>query len=143
LPRTAPISSADPTANLTDAEFERVVKINEQAKAKTYGYLESLWGQSFKSNLRMVDAYYAALPVREQVALDQFTTGWVKALNTKEVILGLYKQAIDSNSLPTGGAVSTEIAEHEHVMKTDRKRWMSDERLQARYRELLRIRDGG
>lgn len=137
---SAPIK--DPTVNLSDAEFERIVKINEQAKAQTYGYLESLWGQSFKSNLRMVDAYFAALPVREQAALDQFTTGWVKALNTKEVILGLYKQAIGSHSMPSGGAVATEIAEHEHVMKTDRKRWMSDERLQARYRELLNIRDG-
>lgn len=134
--------TSDPTADLTDAEYERVVKINDAAKAQTYGYLESLWGQSFKSNLRMVDAYYAALPQHEQAALDVFTTGWVKALNTKEIILGLYKQAIGYNSLPSGGAVATEIAEHEHVMKTDRKRWMADERLQARYRELITLRDG-
>lgn len=141
LPRTAP--NSDPTDSLTDAQFEWVVKANDAAKAKTYIYLEALWGQSYQVNIKMVDAYFQSLPLNEQRALDVYTTGWIKALNTKEIILGLYKQAIGSGSLPTGGAVATEIAQHEHVMRTDRKRWMSDERLQARYRELIRMRDGG
>ena len=50
-------------------------------------------------------------------------------------------QAIGAGTLPSGGAIATEIEQHEFVMKHDRKRWNSDERLQARYRELLRMRD--
>ncbi|MNJ63104.1 hypothetical protein D3C77_589780 [compost metagenome] len=106
-------------------------------------YLQGIWGSSFNANLRMVDNYYQSLPLREQQALDVLTDGYISALNTKEVVLGLYKQAVGSSSLPTGGALSTELAEHERIMKFDRKRWNKDERLQARYRELIRIRDGG
>lgn len=141
LPRTA--QSSDPTDNLSDAEFEAVVRANDAAKLKTYVYLEKLWGQSYQANLKMVDAYFQSLPLNEQRALDVYTTGWIKALNTKEIILGLYKQAIGSATIPSGGGLASEIAQHEHVMKTDRKRWMSDDRLQARYRELIRMRDGG
>lgn len=140
--RTSP--NSDPTDQLNDAQYAAVVKANDAAKAQTYGYLQDLWGDSFQSNLRMVDAYFSSLPLHEQRALDQFTTGWIRSLNTKEVILFLYKQAIGIHSMPTsGGAVATEIAQCEHVMKVDRKRWLADERLQARYRELLRIRSGG
>ncbi|WP_129932332.1 MULTISPECIES: hypothetical protein [unclassified Pseudomonas] len=135
--------SSEPTDNLTDAQFEAVVKANDAAKLKTYVYFENLWGQSYQANMKMVDAYFQSLPLHEQRALDVFTTGWIKALNTKEVILGLYKQAIGSATLPSGAALAAEIAQHEHAMKTDRKRWMNDERLGARYRELIRMRDGG
>jgi hypothetical protein len=141
-PRTAP--NSDPTDALSDAQYAAVVKANDAAKAQTYGYLQNLWGDSFQSNLRMVDAYFTSLPIHEQRTLDVYTTGWIRALNTKEIILGLYQQAIGIHSMPTsGGAVATEIAQCEHVMKVDRKRWLADERLQARYRELLRIRSGG
>ena len=142
-PRTA-TNSSDPTDALSDAQYAAVVKANDTAKAQTYGYLQNLWGDSFQSNLRMVDAYFTSLPIHEQRTLDVYTTGWIRALNTKEIILGLYQQAIGIHSMPTsGGAVATEIAQCEHVMKVDRKRWLADERLQARYRELLRIRSGG
>jgi hypothetical protein len=136
-------SSDDPTDSLTNAEFEAVVKANDAAKGKTYVYLENLWGQSYQANMKMVDAYFQSLPLHEQRALDVFTTGWIKALNTKEVILGLYKQAIGVHSIPTGGGLAAEIAECERVMRTNRKAWLSDDRLQARYRELLRLSGRG
>lgn len=136
------LSSANPLDQLSDAQYAQVVKANDAARAATMGYLQNLWGDSFDANLRMVNNYYASLPLKEQQALDQITTGYISSLNTREIILGLYKQAIGSNSLPSGGAVATEIAEHERVMKYDRKRWISDERLQARYRELITLRDG-
>lgn len=142
-PKPRMAQSSDPTDSLTDAEFEAVVKINDAAKTKTYVYLESLWGQSYQANIKMVDAYFQSLPLNEQRTLDVFTEGWVKALNTREVILGLYKQAIGVHSIPTGGGLASEIAHCEQVMRTNRKQWLADDRLQARYRELLRMRDGG
>lgn len=135
--------SSDPTDSLTDTEFEAVVKANQVAEIKTRTYLENLWGQSYQANIKMVDAYFQSLPLNEQQALDVYTTGWIKALNTKEVILGLYKQAIGVHSIPTGGGLTAEIAECERVMRTNRKAWLSDDRLQARYRELLRLSGRG
>ncbi|MFT5314849.1 MAG: hypothetical protein ACI9UK_000674 [Candidatus Krumholzibacteriia bacterium] len=133
---------SNPLDQLTDKQYAQVVKINEEAKAQTHIYLRDIWGTSYANNLRMVDAYLKSLPAREHQALDQFTAGWVNALNTKEVILGLYKQAIGSHSMPSGGAVQTEITQIEDLMRTNRKAYNSDERIQARYRELIKLRDG-
>lgn len=137
----APSYSSDPTDSLSDAEYEQVLRINESAKAATMGYLKDLWGSSFHANLKMVDNYFNSLPERDKQHLSQYSTGWVVATNTPEIILGLFNQAIGAGTLPSGGAIASEIAEHEYVMKHDRKRWNADERLQARYRELLRMRD--
>lgn len=133
-------TSADPTDQLSDSQYEALIAANERAVANTMGYLKDLWGDAFSANLRMVQNYFQSLPARDQEHLSQYSSGWIKGTSTPEVILGLYKQAIGSGSLPSGGAIASEIEQHEHVMKYDRKRWNSDERLQARYRELLRMR---
>jgi len=137
-----PVSS-DPTDQLSDADYEAVLRANDQAQARTMGILKDRWGSSFEANLRMVQNYFQSLPAHEQEHLSQYSTGWIKATNTVEIITALYSQAIGANSLPSGGALATEIAEHERIMRYDRKRWNSDERLAARYRELIRRRDGG
>ncbi|MNJ77578.1 hypothetical protein D3C77_751130 [compost metagenome] len=66
-------------------------------------------------------------------------------LNTRECVLGLYRQALlaEGGRLPSGGALAAEIAEHERAMKVDRRAWLKNEVRQSRYRELIRIRDGG
>lgn len=136
-------NTSDPLDSLTDAEYEHVIKINDQAKAETMGYLKDLWGQSFQSNLRMVQEYFQNLPAREQEHLGQMTTGWVAGTNTREVLLGLYQQAIGAGSISNSGAgIADEIAAIERLMVTDRRNYMRDERLQARYRHLLTLRDG-
>lgn len=137
----APTTSSDPTDQLSDADFDRVVRINQQAQATTRGYLSDLWGSSYAANMRVVEAHFAKLPTNEQEHLNQMTTGWVRGTNTPEVIMGLYKQAIGAGSIPKdGAAISREIASIENLMKTDRKAYMRDDQMQARYRELLRMR---
>lgn len=141
-PRMAP-TSGDPLDSLDDETYAQVIKINDRAKAATMGYLKDLWGQSFQSNLRMVQEYFQNLPAREQDHLGQMTTGWIAGTNTKEVLLGLYQQAIGGGSIPqSGAALQDEISACEQCMKYERKKWLSDERLQARYRHLLTLRDG-
>lgn len=133
--------SSDPTDQLSDSQYEAVLAANERAIASTLGYLRDLWGSSYDANLALVKKTFAALPVAEQEHLSQYSSGWIKASNTPEVLLGLYRQAIGSGSLPKSGAeVSREIASIENVMKTNRKQYMKDDQLQARYRELLRMR---
>lgn len=126
---------------LSDSQYEAVLAANERAIASTLGYLRDLWGSSYDANLALVKKTFAALPVAEQEHLSQFSSGWIKASNTPEVLLGLYRQAIGAGSLPKSGAeISREIASIENVMKTNRKEYMRDDQLQARYRELLRMR---
>lgn len=137
----APTTSRDPTANLSDADYDRVVAINDAAAAATLGYLQDLWGSSYAANMRVVQAYFSNLPAADQEYLNQYAQNWVRGTNDAHVLLGLYKQAIGAGSLPKSGAeVSREIASIEQVMKTNRKQYMADDQLQARYRELLRMR---
>ncbi|MCO8261746.1 hypothetical protein NC656_09315 [Pseudomonas asiatica] len=136
--------SKDPTNDLTEAQFDAVVRANDAAMVSTQSYLQSLWGQSYQQNIKLVDSYYQSLPLNEQRALDAYTTGWIRGTNTREVILFLYKQAIGAGTLPSGGGnIQAEINQCEHVMRTNRKAWLNDNQLQARYRELLRMRSGG
>ncbi|MNP85885.1 hypothetical protein D3C76_1858210 [compost metagenome] len=61
-------------------------------------------------------------------------------LNTKECVLALYQQAI--SHFPSGAALVAEIEEHELMMAgPNRRRWMNDDKMGQRYRQLLRIRD--
>jgi len=137
----SPAYSTDPTDQLTDSQYEAVLAANNQAAANTLGYLRDLWGSSYEANLALVKKTFAALPVAEQEHLSQFSTGWIKATNTPEILLGLYRQAIGSGTLPKSGAeISREIASIENVMRTERAKYLKDDQLQARYRELLRAR---
>ncbi|VVO87997.1 hypothetical protein PS903_02130 [Pseudomonas fluorescens] len=141
-PRTAP-NSPNPLDSLNDQQYAQVVAANDAARATTMDYLRSIWHDSFEANLRMVDRYYVSLPLIEQKALDQMTTGYISSLNTREVILHLFKQALQEKggALPSGGALAAEIAEHERAMKVDRRAWLKDEIRQSRYRELITLRD--
>jgi hypothetical protein len=132
--------NSDPTADLNDAQFEEVVRINDAARIKTMAYLQQLWGDKAEARLQLVDEYYKSLPLSHQQALDVFSTGWVRALNTREVIIGLYQQAL--TSFPSGAALAAEIEEHQSMMAgPNRRRWMNDDKMGERYRQLIRIRD--
>jgi hypothetical protein len=141
-PRMAP--SSDPLDSLSDADYEAVVRANDNARAATMDRLRQLWGDSFQANLAMVDRYFGSLPANEQKHLSQMTAGWISGTNTFEVVHGLYQQAIGQGSIPkTGAGIAQEIAAMERVMKYERKKWNSDNQLQSRYRELIRMRDNG
>lgn len=56
-----------------------------------------------------------------------------------------YRDLISSSDngekpLPNGSGIATEIAQIEHIMKTERHRYFRDEEMQARYRQLLELR---
>jgi hypothetical protein len=65
-------------------------------------------------------------------------------MNDPTVIMGLYEQAIGVNSIPKSGpALQDEINAMQAVMRTHRKQWLSDERMQSRYRYLLDLQTKG
>lgn len=134
-------TSGDPLDSLSDEQYAQVVAINDRAKAATTDYLKDLWQSSYYANIKMVNQYFQSLPQHEQEYLSQMTSGWISGLNTREIILGLYRQAIGAGSISNSGSgVADEISAIENLMRTDRKSYMKDDRLQARYRHLLTLR---
>ena len=143
LPAQGRATSSDPLDSLSDQEYEAVIRANDNARARTMDQLRQLWGDSFQANLQMTNRYYGSLPINEQKYLSQMTAGYIAGTNTYDVVFGLYQAAIGSGSIAkTGAGISAEIRQLEHVMKYERKKWNADEQMQARYRELVRMRDG-
>lgn len=129
---------------LNDAEYARVQAINDQAAARAEAVLRDTWGSSFAGNMHVLRQHWDKLSTQEQEVLGSYTEGFVKGTNQPEILLRLFADAIGSGSIPRDSvSIAREIASHENLMRTDRKRWMADTALQARYRTLLNMRDGG
>ncbi|MNL43451.1 hypothetical protein D3C87_1659650 [compost metagenome] len=128
--------------SLSDAEYNNVVKINNEALARTMDILAAKWGTHvYRQNIEIAQNYLNSLPANERAHFDQFTTGYVAMLNTPEALEALYGMAIGVNSIPRNGAdIAREIASIEHCMKYERKKYMADPQLQARYRTLLDLK---
>ncbi|MGQ7959888.1 hypothetical protein ACUTAF_19585 [Pseudomonas sp. SP16.1] len=141
--RSPSLSSAKAyEASLSDAEFNQLHDINVHAAARTESTLRQRWGQSYDRNIAATNEFLAGLPEREREALDRYTTGGVHFMNSVEGIELLFNQAIGGNNLPRGGSLQTEIQAIENLMRTNRRAYNNDERLQARYRTLLDLRVG-
>lgn len=135
-----PSSSTEAMLNsLSDADYNAVVKINEQALANTMVVLQRRWGEyTYQQNIQIAQDYLNSLPAIEQRHFDQFSTGWIHMRNTVEFILAMFDAATGAHNIPQDGAgIAQEIAECERCMRENRKQWLADSALQARYRTLL------
>ncbi|SMF04052.1 hypothetical protein [Pseudogulbenkiania subflava] len=134
-----------PTAGeISDKEWDQIERRAEQDRQAGENELRTRWGFQFATNMRVVRRYFAGLSAIEREHFENaILPGGQLALNNADVVEMLYKQAIGANNLPSGGALAAEIAQIENLMRTDRKKYLSDERLQARLRELYTARDGG
>lgn len=144
-PRTAPSNSSEALLNqLSDADYAKVIAINDRALANTMQVLQQRWGNyTYQQNIEIAQSYLEKLPATDQRHFDQFTSGWVHMRNSPEFIIAMFDAATGAHNIPKDGAgVAREIAECERCMKTNRKQWQADSALQARYRTLLDMRDG-
>lgn len=141
-PRMAPHSTESLLNSLSDADYAKVVAINNKAQAQTMAYLQKIWGEyTYQQNIQIAQDYLNNLPANDQKFFDQFTSGWIHMRNTPEFIIGLFDMATGAHNIPKDGAgIAQEIAECERCMKTNRKQWLADNQLQARYRTLLDLR---
>jgi hypothetical protein len=144
---SAPHSSTEAMLNsLSDADYAAVIKINEQALANTLQVLQRRWGEySYQQNLQIAQTYLNNLPAADQRHFDKFTTvngvNWVHLRNTAEFITAMFDAATGAHSIPRDGdGIAQEIAECERCMRENRKQWLADSALQARYRTLLNMR---
>ena len=138
----APASTERLLNGLSDSDYAKVVTINNKAQAETMAYLQKKWGEyTYQQNIAIAQNYLNNLPANEQKFFDQFTSGWIHMRNTPECLIGLFEMAIGSASLPRDGAgIAREIASIENVMKTERRAYLNDPQLQARYRTLLDLK---
>lgn len=136
-------TSTDPLDSLTDAQYQQVLKANENAKAQTETTLRRKWGHnSYDQNIMVAQEYLNNLPAIERDYFDQYTTGFIHSLNTVPVLEGLFNMAIGSGTIPrTGGGVQAEINQIESLIRTNRKAYNGDMQIQARLRTLYDIRD--
>ncbi|SDO20068.1 hypothetical protein SAMN04489798_2305 [Pseudomonas arsenicoxydans] len=140
-PRTAPNSSTEALlAQLSDADYAKVIKINEQARVQTMSTLEAKYGPYTAQNMvALAQAHLDKMTPAERQHFDQFTGNWVHAMNTPEIIEGLYNMAVGAGSIGTDGAsIGQEIAAFEAMLKipAERQKYMRDPQMQARLREL-------
>lgn len=147
-PRMASQSS-DPTAQLTDTQYERLVKHNEQVKAQTINRLAAKYGDhGYQQVIALAQAQLERLPAADRKHFDCWTGDfpWTAMLSTFEAIDGLYAMAVGANSIDkSGSGIAQELAAYEAMLRvpSERAKYMKDPQMQARFRELLRRRDGG
>lgn len=142
-PRMA-TQTTDPTADLTDKQFDILLKHNLKVQDQTTVALQRKYGDyTYQQVIDIAQKHLESLPAREQAHFDQYTGAWpwTHMMNTVEAIEFLYNAAIGSASLPTNGPdIARELASIEHVMKTERRAYLNDPQLQARYRTLLNLK---
>lgn len=140
---SAPRSTEAMLAQLSDADYNKVIKINEQALANAMQTLQQRWGEfTYLQNIAIAQRYLDSLPAKDQAYFDQFTNvngvDWVHLRNTADFIISMFDAATGAHNIPKDGAgIAAEIAECERCMRENRKQWLADSALQARYRTLL------
>lgn len=144
---SAPNSTETQLSQLSDADYARVVAINNKAQLDTLNTLTAKHGQySTQNMIALAQAHLEKLTPIERAHFDQFTTDWVHMMNCVETIEFLYSASIGSASLPKDGVgIAKEIAEFEAMLKvpSERARYFKDPQLQSRYRTLLDMQQGG
>ncbi|WP_207285136.1 hypothetical protein [Pseudomonas sp. FW300-N2A2] len=139
-------SNVDPTASLTDQQFNQLLAHNEQVKAQTLQRLAAKYGEyGYQQVVQQAQQYLESLPAIERQHFDKWTGSWpwTHFMNSFEGIDGLYGMAIGINSIGSGADIANEIRAFEAMLAgPDRAKYFKDPQLQNRYRELLRRRDG-
>jgi len=132
-------------ASLSNAEYKHLVEINNNAWCRTLQVLQRRWGDyTFQVNMQVATDYINSLPAHDQASFNVMTKGGIELANTVEFWTAMFDAATGAHNLPKDGAgIAREIAECERCMKTNRKQWLADSALQARYRTLLQLRQGG
>ena len=158
----AEMHSANAPAGVTNAALKAYYGIVEQqaaaeaeamtnAKAASEDALRQEWGGDYRRNLNVMHSYLDTLPaaVKEAFTNGRMADGTPIGYSA-EALKWLTGLATEANPLATvvpgaganqASAVADEIAKIEGFMRTNRKAYNADEKMQARLRELYSARD--
>lgn len=137
--------------DIVDEQMGAQAEANNSAKQATEDALREEWGADYRRNVNVLKGAIDALPEGVGEALTNAVGGdGVQILNNAEVIKWLMGITLDQNPLATvvpgaganqASAIAEEIAKIESTMRSNRAAYNRDEKMQARYRELLAARD--
>lgn len=127
------------------------LQLNEQARQAGIDALREEWGADYRRNINVVATHLSTLPqaVQDVIGNARMEDGTLVG-NNPEVLRWLADQALAANPLATvvpgaganaGQAIADEIATIERTMRENRPAYNRDERMQARYRQLLEARE--
>lgn len=113
--------------------------------------LHAEWGAEFRPNMNMVDGLLDTAPagVKDLIKFGRLSDG-TPIMANPDAIRWLNNMAREINPVTTvvpnaganvSGAIDDEIKKIETTMRTDRKAYNADEKMQARYRDLLNARE--
>lgn len=133
--------TSDPTAQLTDRQYQQLVDHNNRVQAQTIATLQQRWGQCFKINIELAQAQLNKQTPAELAHLDRWTGAWpwTHMFNTVECLTAMYDMAIGANSIGVSSQdINKEIQAFEAMLKipSERAKYMKDSALQSRLREL-------
>ena len=133
-----------------ERQTEERAKLDEDIKTKTEDALRADWGQDYRTNMNRVNSLMATMPadVRDLFMHGRLSDGtpvgaspgvlkslalWHRQINPTHTI-------VPGDGANIGSAIDDEIKTIEKAMRADRKAYNKDEKMQARYRELLGAR---
>jgi hypothetical protein len=122
---------------------EHLSALDAQHEATAAQELRTLWGDAhLVANLKTIDAYLESLPDHAGVAFRAARDASGRALaNDPATLQRLLGAAQSRQAVPLSGSLAQQIAAIEGLMRTDRTAYNRDALLQARYRELLTMRE--
>lgn len=158
----ADMHSANAPKGTVDAAISAYYKILEDqsaSEAEEIGnarrdneeVLRSEWGGDFRRNLNIASGFIATLPDAVKGALTSGTdAAGMPLANNAEVLKWVTSLALSANPLATvvpgaganqASAIAEEITAIETTMRTNRKAYNADAKMQERYRELVTARE--
>lgn len=134
-----------------EAEEAKRQQADADAARAASDALHAEWGAEFRPNMNMIDGLLDTAPagVKDLIKFGRLSDG-TPIMANPDAIRWLNNMAREINPVTTvvpnaganvSGAIEDEIAKIEKTMRTDRKAYNADEKMQARYRDLLNARE--
>jgi hypothetical protein len=129
-----------------DNQAAQRAEIDRTSLDDTINVLRDEWGADYRTNVNVMKSYVA--PVEDLLGAARLADG-TPLMNNPRLVSWLTQQAREINPVvtlvpnhqnPTQG-IDQEIAAIEKVMRTDRRAYDRDDKMQARYRQLLEGRE--
>lgn len=130
-----------------EEQKEKRSELDEQQKTAGIDELNIEWGKDYRANINRVGNMLSYFPetVREALQSARMPDG-TAVFNHPDVLRGFVQMALEvdpaSTLVPNGSGdpmkgVEEEMAEIEKVMRENRAKYDADEKMQARYRDLI------
>lgn len=137
-------------ANWKDSQADVREQADQDVARKTVDALRAEWQGDYRTNMNGIEALLATAPkgVGDRIKNSRGPDGnpLMSDPDTLRFLAHLFRQILPVTTMSTGApadekGIDSEIAQIKEVMTTNRKKYNTDEKMQERYRELLKAKD--